>query len=567
MPHLSNGSTAPQISAVPEYVPVRMLTQFAYCPRLGYLEWVQGEWAESAETVEGTFRHRRVDNPDGSLSPPDENDEETTRLHARSVSMGSDTYGLIARIDLIETEGRAARPVDYKRGGGPRDGGAWTADRIQVCAQALILRDNGYSCDEAVVYYCETKQRVDIPIDNDLVTQTLDALDRMRAVASSGTMPPPLVDDPKCQGCSLAAICLPDEVRLLSDESETAVRPEHVRQFAPPADTAFPLYVQEQGASIGKDGETLVVKRRREVIHRVRLIEVSQVCLWGNVQITTQALRELSQREIPVCYFTYGGWFVSIAHGMSHKNVELRQKQFSAAADTDASLALARSFVDAKIRNCRTMLRRNHTEDTTVVRDELQRLQRKLSTAKSLDTLLGLEGAAARTYFAHFPGMLKTAATDFEFLKRNRRPPQDPVNALLSLAYALLVKDITAALLATGFDPYMGFLHQPKYGRPALALDIAEEFRPLIGDSVVLHSLNSGILREEDFVRRGPACNLTSSGRQKFLRAYEQRMQTEITHPLFGYRLSYRRLLFVQARLLVRYLLKELPKYPGFVTR
>lgn len=567
--------------AVPEMIPVRMLTQFSYCPRLGYLEWVQGEFVESADTLEGTLRHKRVDRPSGTLrmeTDSDDADEEAgSRLElqtTRSITLGSEEVGLIARIDLVELEGKRATPVDYKRGSGPKGGGAWDADKVQICSQALILRASGYECDRGIVYYCESKKRVAVPIDKELISRTLSELQSLRDIARSGIIPPPLVDSPKCDGCSLAPICLPDETRLLAELGDhelesrgaNAGRVKAVRHYAPPASHAFPLYVQEQGASIGKDGETLTVKVRGELQHRVRLLEVSQVCLIGNVQVSSQAIRELAQWDIPICYFSYGGWFSAICRGMAHKNVELRQRQY-AAANGEPSLVLAKEIVDTKILNARTMLRRNHREGADAAIAELQRLRRRVPQMQTLDSLLGIEGSAARVYFSHFSGMLKGSAVRFDFTGRNRRPPRDPVNALLSFAYSLLVKDLTCVLLATGFDPYLGFYHQPKYGRPALALDLAEEFRPILADSTVIQVLNTGILKEDDFVQRGPACSLSESGRKKFIAAYERRMDTEIKHPIFGYSLSYRRVLFVQARLLSRYLMGELPSYPGFVTR
>ena len=180
--------------------------------------------------------------------------------------------------------------------------------------------------------------------------------------------------------------------------------------------------------------------------------------------------------------------------------------------------------------------------------------------AGSLEELLGLEGNGARLYFGDFAGMIKPdegrEALDlsFDFEGRNRRPPRDPVNALLSLGYSLLAKDLTVACYAVGFDPYIGFYHQPRFGRPALALDLMEPFRPLIVDSAVLTAINTGMVTPRDFVRVGGSVALTASGRKAFFRAYELRMDTLVTHPLFDYRVSYRRMLEIQSRLLARVL-------------
>lgn len=274
---------------------------------------------------------------------------------------------------------------------------------------------------------------------------------------------------------------------------------------------------------------------------------------------------------IPVAFFSTGGWFRGIAHGMWHKNVELRRAQYAAAMDSSRSLAFARSFVAAKIENCRTLLMRNHSEPPEDTVKRLSDLAEDARGTQAMESLLGIEGMAGKLYFSAFGGMLKSrqeaAAWAFDFNGRNRRPPTDPVNALLSYAYAILAKDLTVTTLAVGFDPFQGFYHQPRYGRPALALDLMEEFRPIIADSVVLWVVNNGMLSAGDFVHRGPAVALNPDARRRFIQAYERRLDTLITHPVFGYRISYRRVLEVQARLLGRVLSGELKLYPAFRTR
>ena len=191
--------------------------------------------------------------------------------------------------------------------------------------------------------------------------------------------------------------------------------------------------------------------------------------------------------------------------------------------------------------------------------------------AESLEQLLGIEGTAAREYFAHFALRFKVAeggeTPAFELTSRNRRPPRDPVNALLSFLYALLSKEMVVTLVGVGFDPYLGFYHQPRYGRPALALDLMEEFRPLVADSVAIGLINNGELRPADFITRAGAVALTDSGRRRVIDAYERRLETLVTHPRFGYAVSYRRIFEVQARLLARFLLGEIATYPAFCTR
>ena len=197
----------------------------------------------------------------------------------------------------------------------------------------------------------------------------------------------------------------------------------------------------------------------------------------------------------------------------------------------------------------------------------MRRLAGMVASADSLQTLLGIEGAAARVYFANFGAMIRSSSSAFDFRTRNRRPPKDPVNAVLSFLYSMLIRQAMVSAMQVGFDPYMGFYHQPRYGRPALALDLAEEFRPLAADSATLTLFNNGELKEKDFIHRAGAVSLTQEGRKAVIRAFERRMDTLITHPLFQYSISYRRIMEVQARLLGRHLLGELAKYPAFTTR
>mgnify|MGYP000849544030 CR=1 FL=1 len=554
-----------QNDGLPDLIPARMLNEFTYCPRLCYLEWVQGQFVESSDTLEGTFQHRRVDKEKGEV-PEDREDGQT--IHARSVMMSAPDHRLIARIDLLEVEGNEATPVEYKRGKIPDvPGGVWESDMVQLCVQALILRENGFQCNVGVVYYVQSRGRVNVPITSQLIARTLELRDKMIETAMSGMIPYPLDDSPKCLRCSLAGICLPDEVNLLNARRAK----EETRRLVPARQDALPVYVQAQGAIIGKRGDELVFKQSGVLLDSARLLDVSQVCIFGNVQISTQVIRELLAREIPVCYFSYGGWFSGYTTGLGHKNVELRIKQFEIASQPEQSIKLARAFVEGKIRNCRTLLRRNHPEPPLAALTELSRLLRQASKAETPETLLGLEGAAAKVYFANFQAMLKPKSVEaietFNFTNRNRRPPTDPVNAILSFVYAVLIKDVTVVLQTTGFDPYLGFYHRPKYGRPALALDLAEEFRPLIGDSVVLTLVNKGEVGAKDFLRRAGAVALTNRGRKQVLVAYERRMDTLITHPMFGYTVSYRRILEVQARLLGRFLQGEINSYPPFTTR
>jgi CRISPR-associated protein Cas1 len=381
----------------------------------------------------------------------------------------------------------------------------------------------------------------------------------------------------------LAGICLPDEITLLKelDNSEKQAtnevgtaehnsKPEtcSIRRLIPSCDDSRPVYVVGQGNTIRKKGERLEISSRDGTVNsEPKLREISQISLYGGVEITTPATVELMQRGIPVIHYTHGGWFQGICMGTTHKNVELRIRQFQWAMNPERSILLARKAVSGKIKNCRTLLRRNDPTHCNSSLNRLSKLAKDAEEALSIESLLGIEGAAAECYFSCFSNLLKERSKDFSFQDRNRRPPKDPVNAVLSYLYGILVKDAFVTLLAVGFDPYLGFYHRPKYGKPALALDMMEEFRPIIADSVAITLFNNKELSSKDFIKSQGGVTLTAGGKKALVIGYERRMDTEITHPIFNYKISYRRILEVQARLLARAISGEIPEYPPFSTR
>jgi CRISPR-associated protein Cas1 len=615
--------------AEPQQIPARMLNEFVYCQRLFYYEFVEGVFVESVDTLRGGAIHKRVDSGNGALpkakkkseadkskreeKPPEAElaipasetkDAEPEIIHSRSVQMGSERLGAVAKMDLVEVLAARANmphgntgdlfsalevcPVDYKAGA-PKEGEEanelWDTDKMQLGLQALILRDNGYHCNEGVIYYRATKQRVRLPITPELESWVLQKIAEAKRVIT-GPIPAPLVNSPKCVRCSLAPVCLPDETRMLAQPPTEDSPPQPAdapRRLIAARDDTRALYLNTPGYRVGCKDEVLQVKDQDRVIEEVRMRDVSNVALFGNIQISTQAIQSLCEMEVPVTYFSMGGWFYGITRGHALKNIFLRMEQFRLARDEKTCLSLARQFVHGKIRNQRTLLMRNHLEPPEVIIGKLKRASEDALAAVSLEELLGMEGAAASQYFQQFNGMIKVEDDDlpgfetpkdskqlafnFNFTNRNRRPPTDPVNAMLSLAYSMLAKDCTLAALAVGFDPYLGFYHQPHFGRPALALDLMEEMRPLVAESTVLSCINNRVITEKDFVRAGQAVNLSAPGRKRFFQTYEQRMCSLITHPLFDYKVSYRRALELQARLLAKTLTGEIAEYIPLMTR
>jgi CRISPR-associated protein Cas1 len=593
--------TQPQLTA-------RLLNEFVYCPRLFYYEHVEGLFLANADTKRGAALHKKVDAGSGAMpkpstSGPDLASAEGTDpvedkpIHARSVQLGSDRLGITTKLDLAEMDADPQTlfsapmvcPVDYKAGSPRLEDGLpvlWDADKIQLGLQILLLRDNGYRSDQGIIYYRGTKQRVVLDMTPALEAWILEQIEAARAI-SHGPIPPPLIDSPKCVRCSLAPICLPDETHLLASGVEgpdllpatPGGKHPPVRRLMAPVAEERALYLNTPGLHVGRSSEVLQIKDREKLVEEIRVNDLHHVALFGNIQISTQAVQLLCQKEIPLTYFSMRGWFYGLTHGHGQTNIFTRIQQFQHASQPDICLKLARQWVYGKIRNQRTLLQRNHITPPLPVLNRLKHAADDALAAANLPELLGIEGAAAALYFQNFSGMLKpkdeldfgdgapAPIWTFEFTQRNRRPPRDPVNALLSLAYSLLAKDCTIACYTVGFDPYLGFFHQPRFGRAALALDLMEEFRPLIADSVVITLLNNHMLDMSHFVQAGHSCNLTPDGRKVFFQAYERRMQQIITHPIFDYKVSYRRAVELQARLLAAVCVGDIPHYTPFLTR
>ena len=469
-----------------DLIPVRALNQVTYCPRLYWLQYVEGLMVVNEHVEDGVVKHGRVNDPKAALRPR----KERETVHTRSVALASEALGLTGKLDLIEEKEGEAYPVEYKRSTAPTDANGqatyWDNDAVQLCAQGLLLEEHlGQPVPSAFLYYIGSKTRVGVVLDERLRQQTRDAIVHIRAIAASDQPPPPLPPDltHRCRGCSLLTICQPEETRYLQETGEALpqeARPAGISRVLPELDEGAVLYLQEQGSYVGKRSEHLVVSLERQEINRVPLAAVRQVVLFGNVQVSTQALETLVAHEVPVSLLTRYGRFIGALTPAPSKNVMLRVNQYRAFSDPVKSLALSKAVVKAKIANQRVLLMRSlrakGPDDEEPVRgsddpaaEEMARMSARVDDVPSTDILLGLEGQAASAYFGAFGRMLHAAVPGggFDFRSRNRRPPRDPVNALLSFGYAMLAKDTFSALLTVGFDPYLGFYHGGKHGRPS----------------------------------------------------------------------------------------------------
>ncbi len=538
----------------PDLVPLRMLNEYVYCSRLWWYEYVDKIFIDSEDTLHGRFLHRNVDK-EKELKETDNN------LHATAVLLSSEKYGITGKLDLIVGEDGYYIPVEYKSGREQKNGAAWENDIYQLAAQALLLIDNGYKCNYGYLYYFKTKKKIKIDISGKIVKDIMARIKEMHDLLKIGEIPDPLIDSPKCVGCSLSEICLPDETYLYRGHDV-----EDIRRLYPARDDKYPMYVKDQGAYITKRNNKLVATTKEGIKTEINIIEISNISIFGNIQISTQVMHELFKNEIPVLYYSLSGWYYGIAQGSYNKNSILRLNQYKIANDRLNSLYIAKSIVAGKIKNSRTIIRRNMDDKNSISLKLLKQSIDEALNSKDEKELLGIEGNAARIYFSEFYKLLKPGI-GFTIDNRNRRPPKDPVNSLLSYLYSILLKDIIISILSVGMDPYIGFYHKFKYGKPSLALDLMEEYRPIIVDSIVLSLINKNIINTNDFIMTKYGVFIKDGSKNKILEAYETKMDTLIKHPVFGYTISYRRTMEVQARLLSRYINGEIKKYMPMYTR
>jgi CRISP-associated protein Cas1 len=318
------------------------------------------------------------------------------------------------------------------------------------------------------------------------------------------------------------------------------------------------LYVTQPDAVLSKTYEAFTVALKQADgkwdKRTVPAQTVEQVVLMGNPQVTGDALIYALELGMPVHYLSMFGKHLGSALPAESRNGQLRLAQYALYGDGDRRLELVKAIVTAKIHNQGAVLYRHK-----VTEHSLKLRKAGVSKQGTIDQVRGVEGLAAREYFARWSEMLGQGWT---FEGRNRRPPTDPVNALLSFAYGLLRVQVTAAVHLAGLDPYIGYLHEVTRGQPAMVLDLMEEFRPLIADNLVLGVLNNREIQRQDFVESLGAYLLKDGARKVFLQAFERKLSDEFMHPVFGYRCTYRRSIELQSRLLARHLQEEIPYKP-----
>ncbi|NJK35253.1 MAG: type I-MYXAN CRISPR-associated endonuclease Cas1 [Oscillatoriales cyanobacterium SM2_2_1] len=523
-----------------ETIRVSALHALAYCERLFYLEEVEELYTQNPEVFAGRRLHAELEKQEG---------EEWEELF-----LESDELGLRGKVDALrERDGRVI-PYEYKRGKSARDAQnkpeAWESDRLQILAYAYLLEMSlGISIPEGRIRYHADNVLVKVPVDEEGKEKVREAIARANELKNSPLRPPVTTNERLCARCSLAPVCLPEEARLNHDKEWKPIR------LFPEDDDRPIIHVLEPGASVGRTGDQLKITRRDQPVELLPVQQTGQVVLHSFSQISTQALHFCADREIGVHFISGGGRYVG-SFDSRQGSIHRRIRQFSALSDEKMALELSKQLVTCRGQSQRKFLMRSaRSKKHEAIRSAIYQLKvmlKQVSGAKSLASLLGMEGNMAALYFSAFPYLLSSdLPVELQFTGRNRRPPKDCCNSLLSFGYALLLKDVMNAILAVGLEPALGFYHQPRTQAPPLALDLMEIFRVPLIDMPVVASLNRGQWHVlEDFERRGEAVWLNDSGRKKFIKIYESRKQESWKHPVTKYSLTYRRLLELEVRLL-----------------
>ncbi|MGG4032295.1 type I-MYXAN CRISPR-associated endonuclease Cas1 [Paenibacillus cisolokensis] len=518
---------------------VMALHALGYCERLFYLEEVEGIRLADSAVFDGRRQHELL---------PEYSSIERLLLE-------SEKLGLYGRIDCIRTEKGRKIPFEYKRGRSRvmPDGTseAWPSDTLQAIAYAVLLEEHlGSTVNEARIHYGADRKTVTIKVDTAMRRTLKRALERARELRRSTRRPPIAENERLCARCSLAPVCLPEEERF-ADQPE---RPP-IRLF-PEKHETWDMHVVEAGSTIRRSGDSLVVENQEGNKQSYPIRQIHSVTLHGPVQMSTQTLHLCSEQGISIHWITGGGKYIGSLMRAAG-GVQRRMRQYGGLVNEELALLLSARLVAAKIEmQLRYMLRLSRgNERRNAMSSHLQMMRNMLKyvgKSRTRQEMLGLEGNAARAYFACIAICTEHRMSEgLAFTHRSRRPPKDPFNALLSFLYSLLYRDCVQAIVTVGLDPTIGFYHQPRSGAYPLALDLMELFRVPLADMVAVGSVNRMQWSvEKDFEQAGPRFWLNPSGKKKAIKLYESRKQDVWKHPVIGYSLSYARLMELEVRLL-----------------
>lgn len=528
-----------------EELPISLVAHTAFCPRRAWLESV-GERTDTLQMQQGSSAHRRSDDPKASSS-----------LEHRAVPLRHRELGLVGRCDVVEGDAEAPMTVvEFKANAVRRDDEVPESTRVQLALQKLCLEDSGHDVAGAEVFHTATRRRVEVPIDAVVEQRARDFVEQTREVVEADEAPEPLVDDPRCTMCSHVSVCLPDE---------RAEEPVKRRIIVADPDTQV-VHLATPGSRVGLQRGRITVRKAGEQLGSVPLERVMALVVHGNVDVSSAVIREMSWRDSTIVWCSGRGRVYAWSRPARSSNGLHRVEQHVASAE--GRVDIAREVVAAKIANQATVLRRSMKDAEAVA--HLRGLRRRAGQCQDLRSLFGVEGEAAGLYFGQFHQMVRgDNARGFqeEWPGRSGRGAVDPLNAVLNFCYGLLLGEMTRAVVACGMDPHAGFLHSSRRNKPALVLDLMEEFRAPVADSVVLRLINNGELGARHFHRQLETARLTDEGRKKVITAFEKRVQTEITHPVFGYRATWRRVMEIQARMVLGVLDGSQDRYVGVRVR
>lgn len=521
---------------------VAALHALAYCPRLFYLEEVEELYTQDAAVFAGRRLHEELEK---------EEEEEWEDLF-----LESEELGLRGRMDALRTRDGQTIPYEHKRGRPQRDENkqpqAWESDRLQILAYCCLLESAlGIAVSEGRIRYHAENVLIHVPLDEMGRQAVQDAIQQAKKLRSSTQRPPVCSNERLCTRCSLAPVCLPEEARLAHNPEW-----EPVRLF-PEDDRRQVLHILEPGTAVGRTGEQIKISRQGQPVEKIPAQQVSQVVLHSFSQISTQALHFCAGEDITVHWISGGGRYMG-SFDSRQGSVQRRIRQYAALTSSETCLDLAKKLVNCRGKGQRQLLMRGKRglkpvpENLTEAISQMQKVLKQVPRAESLASLLGLEGNLAALYFGALPNLISAQVPpEMHFAGRNRRPPKDRFNCLLSFGYALLLKDVMSAILTVGLESALGFYHQPRSQAAPLALDLMEIFRVPLVDLVVLGSVNRGQWDiQADFEVRGCQVWLSDSGRRKLVELYERRKQESWKHPVTGYSLTYQRLLELEVRLL-----------------
>ena len=566
----------------------RNVAEYAYCPRLFYFMEVEGIKIDNVHIVLGQVVHKHVDEPSKFKKKPSVMTEPiaaecnmNTPEIIRSLVLTDEKLGLTATLDLVELNGNIAVPIEYRKGepkyiyseiqsgtgySKPIGYEPWPIDKIQLGLQSILLESAGYVVSEAELYYAEIRKRLKFSMSDAIKQDALNCF-----IAAKNCMgeqrPAPLINDSRCLGCSLQPICIPDEINQINDVVNK--QDTNYKRMWPPRSDGFNLVVQSNASKLGVSGECLKIKHRDQKNIELPICNVESVALLGSVQISTQAVHTLSSYNIPIAFLSPAGKLKAIIEPADGIVSAITKKaQVRIFDSNEKCLEIATALVLAKITNQRTLLMRNAYNLGDDVLKKISNCKSLVKVAKDINELRGYEGMVASLYFSNFNKILKFEFGNlFEENGRKRRPPSDPVNCCLSFAYTMLANECITALRLASLEPTIGCYHVSRPGRPSLALDLMEPFRPIIADSITISAFNREELQEKHFYNTAAGCMFTDSGKKNFFEIYNRRLCEEITHPLLGYKLSYRRMLYLHARLISAWILNEIKTLTFLTTR